>query len=108
MPIHRALFLLMFMALFAGLAAPADDSGVTYQGGDGSTEEKAIVIVGAQDDFSATRAEYVYLGRHFPNYHFDSQALMSAGNKSYDMLAFDDAKGNPHHLYFDITATMGK
>jgi hypothetical protein len=93
---------------FLSLTARADDNAITYKGGDGSTEAKAIVIVGAKDDFSATGAEYAYLGRHFPGYHFDSQALMSAGNKSYDMLAFDDSKGNPHHLYFDITATLGK
>jgi predicted RNA-binding protein associated with RNAse of E/G family len=108
MQIRGVILLLIFMPLFAGLAVRAGDGGVTYQGGDGSTEAKAILIVGAKDDFSATHAEYVYLGRHFPNYHLDSQALMSAGNKSYDMLAFDDARGAPHHLYFDITATLGK
>jgi hypothetical protein len=103
-----AVLILVLAPLFLGLAARADNSAISYKGGDGSTEAKAILIVGAKDDFSATGAEYAYLRQHFPGYHFDSQALMSAGNKSYDMLAFEDAKGAPHHLYFDITSTLGK
>jgi hypothetical protein len=108
MHLRRALLLLVFLPLFLGLSARADDGTITYQGGDGSTEEKAILIVGAKDDSSATGAEYAFLALHFPGYHFESQALLSAGNKSYDLLAFDDAKGTAHQLYFDITATMGK
>ncbi len=108
MPNRFAVLCLVLAPFFLSLAAGADDNAITYAGGDGSSEAKAIVIVGAKDDFSATHAEYVYLGLHFPGYHFDSQALMSAGNKSYDLLAFADAQRKPHHLYFDITATLGK
>ena len=79
---------------------------ITYAGGDGSTEAKAVLIQGADSDSAATHSEYVYLAEHFPKYKMIMQSLLNDNKKYYDRLDFADADGKKHSIYFDITASF--
>ena len=81
---------------------------ITYAGGDGSAQDKAILMHGASSDSDATAAEYVYLRKHYPGYKMIQQSLVGGAKKSYDQLDFSDADGHRHTVFFDITATLGK
>lgn len=80
---------------------------VSYGRGDGSSFEKAIVI-SASSENSGVDAEYTYLKRHFPGYHFRSQSLQGHNHKEYDVLEFTAADGNKKVIYFDVTSFLGK
>jgi len=101
--------LLLSTLLVAGaMLARADESQVTYLGGNGSSIEKAIVATGPKTDFEMTRAETDYLKAHFPDFKMTLQALLSDKGRSYDELDIQDVQGQRHEVYFDITATIGK
>jgi hypothetical protein len=80
---------------------------VSYFGGDGSTFDKAIVIV-ADSEKTGVDAEHDYIDKHFPGSHRGSQSLLQRGGKSFDVLEFGAADGKQRTLYFDITSFLGK
>ena len=79
----------------------------TYAGGDGSTQEKAVVIKGGTEE-TGVAAEYTYLDQHFPGNKRNGQGVFSAGKKQYDRLEFTTTKGEKKTLFFDITGFYGK
>ncbi len=103
----RGLLLGILMLTWAS-SARADEVHVTYAGGDGTSIEKAILAQGPKTDFEMTRAETDYLKKHFPHFDVTLQELLSDKGRSYDELDIRDARGHPHEVYFDITATVGK
>jgi hypothetical protein len=74
---------------------------------DGSTIEKAIVIK-ASDESTGVRAEYVMLGKMYPNFKMKSQGTTSKGSKNYDIMSIITADGTQKVIYFDITKFFGK
>ncbi len=81
---------------------------ITYEGGDGSTMEKAIIIKGAKSSEDGVPAEYAYLKKKYKNHEVISQGLMSKDGKSYDLINIKTAKGETIGIYFDITDFFGK
>src|SRR6185369_11601937 len=80
--------------------APA---GVKYEGGDGSSMEKAVIIKGAKNEQVGVDAEYAWLAKKYPGYKTNQQALMGDKGKKYDMLSVTTADGKKIEVYFDIT-----
>ena len=80
---------------------------ISYAGGDGSTEEKAVVIKGGNEE-TGVAAEYAYLEKHHPGYQRGAQAAFSKGKRQYDRLSFTTAKGEQRTIFFDITDFFGK
>jgi len=102
----RSFFRFLLMFLFIG-AAPLAMAKITFEGGDGSSIEKAVIIKGA-DTLSGISAEYEYVRKHFPGSKVLGQRLMNKEPKVYDVIEITDAKGEKRSVYFDITEFYGK
>jgi hypothetical protein len=75
---------------------------VTYAGGDGSSFEQAVILVGATL-LSGPRAEHDFIGRRYPGYEFHKQSLKEQNGRTYDALEFMTADGEIKTMYFDIS-----
>jgi hypothetical protein len=74
--------------------------------GDGSSCEQPIVVQ-ASSDRAATRWEYEWLAKHYPNHSAVAQGLRDKAGRTYDELRFRDAAGREVFVCFDITHTFG-
>jgi len=86
---------------------PPSPSTVSFAGGDGTSIEKAVVILGATEA-TGVHAEYEWLDSHYPGWKGHDQALANAGKKVYDVMNFTLPDGSKHTVFFDITDYFGK
>src|SRR6476646_10663808 len=56
---------------------------ITYEGGDGSSKEKAVFVKGAPTGFVGIRAEYDWLNQNYPGYKAKISISTLDGVKSY-------------------------
>ena len=101
----------LWLGLLLGLSlltARASEGHVTYSGGDGSSIDKAIFIMGAKEESEGVKAEYDYLDKHFPNYKLVRQSLLNEKKRSCDLLEITTPDGVGRAIYFDITDYFGK
>lgn len=111
----RPLSLLLAALLLLNCAAatadepvpPKPPTGVSYAGGDGSSIEKAVVILGA-DEMSGVDAEYKWLRDQYPGWAGTGQSLQKVNGRDYDVINFIMPDGSKHTIYFDITDFFGK
>jgi hypothetical protein len=98
---------LTLVALLAALAPPlAFAQGVAFSGGDGSSFATAIIIEGAKNELDGVGAERTYVaGRHWRE---ENSALITKGDRSYDINDYRAADGSKHTLTFDVTGFLGK
>jgi hypothetical protein len=92
-------------------APPAKEGaaeGVKYEGGDGSSVEKAIVIKGAKNSEVGIKSEYAWLAKNHPGYKMRQQSLKAKDGKRYDVLEITTKEGKDVEVYFDITEFFGK
>lgn len=82
-------------------------AGIRFTGGDGSSIEKAVVILGATEA-TGVGAEYLWLNAHFPEWKGRDQSLLNQGKRVYDVMNFTMPDGSRHTVYFDITDYFGK
>ena len=99
-------------SLAQGLRPRTPGSGlIHFGGGDGSSMEKAIVILGAQGERDGVAAEYSYIeqlyGPRGAAWQTNSQSLLEKNGHSYDELEVDHG-GKTESFYFDITDYFGK
>ena len=83
-------------------------AGIRYEGGDGSTEEKAVIIKGAKDSQAGIAAEYSYLRKTFPGYKLRQQSLRGKAGTRYDVIAITTKDGRNIDVFFAITDFFGK
>jgi hypothetical protein len=99
-------------------AAPAGNrpsslpgTSIRFTGGDGSTQEQAIVILGAKGETDGVASEHKYLelvyGPRGRAWKVVQQSLLSHNGKHLDALQID-VGGRTQTLYFDITDYFGK
>lgn len=81
--------------------------GIRYDGGDGSSCEQAVVILGAKSEFEGIGAEYDWLGRHYPGSEVLEQALGQCDGHWADILSIRTAQGESREVYFDIEEFFG-
>ncbi|MBI1220553.1 MAG: hypothetical protein GC186_18635 [Rhodobacteraceae bacterium] len=93
--------------LGATLLAPAAGADVRFAGGDGHSAETAIVIEGASGESDGVAAEYAWLKQNRPGADLQSQAVMAAGGRSFDVLTVGNG-GKHERVFFDITGFFGK
>ena len=91
-----------FMTLHAAMNSPAN-----YAGGDGSSFEQAVIIVGATF-ISGPGAAYNYIEKRYPGSQQSKQSLKEQDGKKYDVLEFTTADGEHKTMYFDISAHFPK
>lgn len=89
------------------LPAPAQDPGYSFSGGDGSTQD-AAVIVHARTEALGIKAEYAWIRAHWPGATRGRQALGMKASHFYDSLTITDATGRERIVYFDISEYFGK
>jgi hypothetical protein len=75
---------------------------VRYAGGDGSSFEQAVILVGATL-MSGPRAEHDFVNRNYVGYEFLRQSLKERNGRAYDTLEFMTAEGEIKIFYFDIS-----
>ena len=112
-----ALFCLAATSL-TGLAQaqpPADNATtqlpvgtIAYEGGDGSSLEKAVVIKHAADEEAGVDAEAAWIAQTHPGWQKGNQALLSENGKSYDRIEYTTPAGTTEVIYFDISDFFGK
>ena len=80
---------------------------IKLQGGDGTTQVKAIEILGAKDNQDGIDAEYNFIEELFDEYELVLQTFLQEENKCYDQLEIKS--GEDHFvIWFDITDFFGK
>lgn len=93
-----------------GTAAPPTpaSSPTGPQEADGSTMERAIVIV-ANNEIQGIGAETIWVRQRHPDWKKIRQALLTSKNgKFYDKIDYSTPEGPEATLYFDITGFFGK
>jgi hypothetical protein len=81
---------------------------IQYKGGDGSSKEQAIIILGAANETAGVDAEYDYLESKYGVFEIESQTYIGDKDKSYDVLNIKLADGIREEIWFDITNFYGK
>ncbi len=81
--------------------------GVSVEGGDGSSVERAVIIK-APDNVAGIRAEYDWIKKNHPDWQLIKQSVLNTGGKMYDRMDFRTPDGRRATLYFDITDFFGK
>jgi hypothetical protein len=98
----------MFDSLFGkNKSTLSTSTGATFSGGDGSSTEKAVIIM-APNEKAGVGAEYVWIENKYPNWKLKMQSLMNVGGKFYDRMDIQSPQGQSLSLYFDISAFFGK
>ena len=103
----RARVLLTTCLLMLSLAAQSQDRsvGAAYGGGDGSTREKAVLVISTHE-IQGVEAEYAWIEEHLPGATIESVALVR--DKSvYDVFKVTLPSGESRFVYFDISMFFG-
>jgi hypothetical protein len=78
-----------------------------YRGGDGSSIEKAVVIL-APDEQTGVDLEYRWIGEHLGRFRKKGVGLAAYEGRHYDVFTVELPDGSEHTIYFDITSFLGK
>lgn len=85
---------------------------IDYKGGNGSSKEEAIIILGANNETEGVDAEYDLLEEKFGEqnnfWRLSLQELLDDGDRQYDKLSIEFKSGNIREFWFDITDFYGK
>jgi hypothetical protein len=81
--------------------------GVSYEGGDGSSIKKAVIIK-APNKLAGIRAEYDWVKKNRPNWRLKMQSVLKGDGKVYDKMYFLAPDGQNTTLFFDVTDFYGK
>jgi hypothetical protein len=106
----RAYPLVCVLLIYSAPMIRAEDPStpLKFSGGDGSSLEKAVVILGATDESAGVGAEHTYLSLHFPGSAIIKQALLHQEGKAYDRVEIRTSVNTPAIVYFDITDFLGR
>ncbi len=87
-------------------ALPEKWNDITYEGGDGSSIEKAVVIKGTVKPEVLVQSESEWMSRVYPGWRKQGQALLNPNDKYYDRIEIETRDGRKIDVYFDITGYM--
>ena len=83
-----------------------------YKGGDGSSQEKAVIIVDVNNEIFGVNAEYIWLeekyGQENVKWEMLDQTLLDEGDKQFDILRIKFSDGKIKEFWFEITGFYGK
>jgi len=83
-------------------------TGIQYEGGDGSSCQQAIAIVGARGEQDGVASEYTWIKQHYPGAKLDQQSLIDCNGAPTDKMAIETADGQKVTLFFDLSRFFGK
>jgi hypothetical protein len=82
---------------------------IQYNGGNGTSKEKAIIIHGIYTEWEGVDAEYDYMERKYGDFEIESQTFLDEGDKKYDNINISYAlNGKKKEIWFDITDFYGR
>ncbi len=81
---------------------------ISYKGGNGSTQQEAIIILGAKNEPEGVDAEYDYLDGKYGEYQLVSQEFIGEAVKQYDLLRIQLPDGTDKDIWFEITEFYGR
>ena len=81
---------------------------IRYKGGDGSSKEKAIIILGTNNEFEGVDAEYNHTERKSGFFEIKTQLFTDDGSSKLDCLKVISVNGNKREIWFDITEFYGR
>ena len=91
----------------AGINAPRQRGTYTYEGGDGTSFETAVIIL-EKSSTTGIDAEYAWIDLKYPGNSILSQSMLDKGGHTYDVIEFRDANKDSHSIYFQIDNFFGK
>lgn len=86
----------------------ASDGLITFEGGDGSSLEKAVVIRGARDTREGLSAQSLFASKMFWGLRRHNQNSTRSGQRTFDQIEFINPQGERRTLFFDVTDYHGK
>ena len=78
---------------------------ITIKGGNGTTLESAIKILGAENNLAGIETEYKIIGKEWK---LLQQELHETDDNFYDKLIIQNAAGSVTEIWFDIKDFYGK
>ena len=81
---------------------------IRYKGGNGSTKEQAIIILGAESELEGVDAEFEFIQRLYSDFELDNQTFISELDKKYDLLTIKLSDGTKKDIWFDISDFYGR
>lgn len=81
---------------------------IQIRGGNGSSKEKAIIILGAENEWQGIDVEYKCIERKVGYFEIESQTFLDEGDRKYDFMKVEGVTGKKAELWFDITDFYGK
>lgn len=76
---------------------------IQFKGGNGSSKEEAIIILGTNNEIEGVDAEYEYIENKLEEFEIESLTFIGEVDKKYDVLDIKLADGIKMEIYFDIT-----
>jgi hypothetical protein len=92
----------------AASSSAKTDGGIHFEGGDGSSCEKPIIIVGAKGEMDGVASEYEWIQQRYPEAERKSQALIDCNGAPADRMVIVTRDGREVSLVFDISDFFGK
>ncbi len=90
-------------------ATPAPPKNrITYAGGDGSSCEASVKIIGAKGENDGVDAEYLWIRQRFPGANVLSQTISDCRGHKTDTLTIGTTPDGTKKVYFDISDFYGK
>ena len=88
---------------------PLKIGNVVFEGGDGTTIEKAVIIKNAKGEMEGIEAESKWIRKIHPGWIKGIQALLNEKGKFYDRIEYKTPpSGETKVIFFDITDFFGK
>jgi hypothetical protein len=82
-------------------------ASLNYSGGDGLSQEHAVIIKGAKDEIAGVEAERVWMEQRYPGFIKGQQSLLTSSGRQFDEIEITTHEGHKT-IYFDITDFFGK
>jgi len=80
---------------------------IQFRGGNGSSKEKAVIIVGAESELGGVDAQFEYIEHKCGFFEIESQSFFDEGDRQFDCLKVIGVTGNKEELWFDVTDYYG-
>jgi hypothetical protein len=91
-----------------GKLAPLTIGKYVYEGGDGSSAGKAVIIRNARNETEGMEAESKWIEKVHPGWKKGDQSMRSSEKRKYDKIEYTTPQGGVIEIYFDITDFFGK
>lgn len=81
---------------------------IKYKGGNGTSEQEAVIILNVNNEFEGVDAEYDYMEDKYEQYELVSQEFIDKDDKQFDVLNIQLLDGTGKVVWFDISGFYGK